>query len=77
MFREVSWDKILLTSMVTPIPSLRNKLLPFTYQRPWSDRKISNKRLPMQTVLYEYVSFKPISVSLTCFMGYQNSMRIL
>jgi hypothetical protein len=43
--------------------------------RPFWIRKLSDKCLPIQTLLY--VSFKHILISLSSFMDTQNSMRIL
>jgi hypothetical protein len=43
--------------------------------RPFWIRKLSDKCLPIQTLLY--ISFKHILISLSTFLGTPNSMRIL
>jgi hypothetical protein len=43
--------------------------------RPFWIRKLSDKCLPIQTLLY--ISFMHILISLSSFMGTQNSMKIL
>jgi hypothetical protein len=45
------------------------------YFKPFGIGKLSDKCLPIQTLLY--VSFKHILMSLTNFMGIPNSVRIL